>query len=305
MQLQSKTKNLSYLLALALSAGGAAANADSLNGSGAWQSWTANSPVVDSNSAGGGTPYWNNASGDGPKENVGWCLTGGGACTMAAAAPGAVPYYGNGSGAASSMYFTGTANPVTVSLQTVLTTQTTTGGGYDVVGYYLAGSSGKAPSAAALNPLFDSRTSTAGTAATLGTLAMGQNYGFYIENIQGNGTPFATDYFYFMDSTSNTATGSMPADALQHFATFNAGNGIYFLGDVDGDACSGSFQPGTSPCVPSSQFDYNNLMLEVVTSAASSTPEPASLTLIGGALLAMAAVVRRKRNRTFEKTAEN
>lgn len=295
-----RNKNLSRFFALALSAGGVMAHADSLNGNGTWQNWSAANLAADGSSPNAGTPYWNNGSGDGPKANVGWCLAGGGSCSMPAGTVGAIPYYGNGAATASSMYFTSSGAPLTITLQTVMTTQTSTASGYDIFGFYLANSTGKAPSSASLTPLFDSRTNTPGTSFALTTLLPGDNYGFYIENVQGSGTPFVTDYFYFMDSSSNIATGSMPADALQHFATFDAGGGTYFLGDVDGDACSGGFQPGTSPCVPSSQFDYNNLMVQIVAGNVANTPEPASLALMGAGLCVVGAVLRRKKKAEFE-----
>ena len=174
---------------------------------------------------------------------------------MPAGAPGTLPYFGNGSGSASSMYFNSAGGPMNVSLQTLLTTQTSIGNGYDVFGYYLATGDGSAPASVTLNPLFDSRTSAVGAASNL-SITAGQNYGFYIEKIKGDGTQFATDYLYFMDSSANTANGSMPADALQHFAAFQGANGSFFLGDVDADACQNGFQPTNSPCVPASQFDY-------------------------------------------------
>lgn len=292
-----KNKNISCLLALALSAGLATANADSLSGNGTWNSWNTGGLVVDGSSSGIGTPYWNNASGDGPKDNVGWCLTGGGGCTMPAGTPGALSYYGNGSAAASSMYFNATGNPITVTLETLMTTQKSTASGYNIFGYYLAGTSGQAPSVSSLNPLFDSRTSTVGTAVTVSSLAAGDTYGFYIENIQGGGTQYQANYYYFMDSASNMATGSMPADSLQHFAAFDALNGNYFLGDANADSCQNGFQPGTSPCVVATAFDYNDMMVELGTSNA---PEPASLTLIGGGLLLLGTVTRRKLRHSAE-----
>lgn len=294
--------NSLVVIALALSAGSiTVANADSLSGSGTWQSgWTSSTLVVDGNSPNVGTPYWNNISGDGAKANVGWCLAGGGGCTMPAGVPGTLPYLGNGSGSAPLMYFTSTGSPVSVSLQTILTTQTNVASGYDVFGYYVATGDGGAPSGVTLNPLFDTRTSSVGAVSSL-NLTAGQNYGFYIENIKGEGGPYATDYEYFMDSTANTANGSMPADGLQHFAAFAGANGTYFLGDVDGDACQNGFQPSNSPCVPSSQFDYNNMMVEITPGSPSNSPEPASLALMGSGLVFLGAIVRRRKIRLSEK----
>ena len=288
-------KNGLRAFALTLSLGSfVAATADTVVGAnGAWQNnWSQSTLVANSASPNGGTPYWNNASGDGPKDNVGWCLTGGGSCTMSGSPNAALPYFGNGSSSVGTMYFASNGSSLTVSLLDVLTTQTTTAGGYDVFGYYLANTGGTA-SGTNLVPLFDSRTSILGATSNINSIANGQNYGFYIENIQGGGTVYESDYFYFMDSSADYATGAMPADNLQHFAVFQGANS-YFIGDADGDNCQNGFQPGTSPCVPSSQFDFNNLLVQV-SSTALATPEPASLGLAGGALVFLTLLPRRKK----------
>lgn len=291
-----KIKKFSYLLTLALSASGAMTYADTLNGNGSWQNWNASSLVANSSSSTLGTPYWNNGSGDGSSDNVGWCLVGGGNCSMPAGTPGNLPYYGNGSSAPSMLYFTSSGSPVTLTLETVMTSQTNVANGYDIFGYYVANGSGSSTSAT-LNPLFDSRSNSVGNSLTLSSLTAGTNYGFYIENIKGAGTPDQTSYIYLMDSASNMATGSMPADGYQHFAVFNSGNGTYFLGDKDSDACQGSFQPGTSPCVSVSQFDYNDMIVELNTGSNSTTPEPVTIALMGGGLCFIGAFLRSNKKR--------
>lgn len=290
MRFNSNT--LSCLIALVLSASGSLLHADSLGGNGTgWQGWNDGSLVVGS-TTGATTPYWNNASGDGPMANVGWCLTGGGNCSMPAGTPGALSFYGNGFASASKMFFASSGSPIDLTLQTVLTTQLSTAGGYDLFGYYLANESGSAGSGVTLNPLFDSRSDKPGSTRSISGLAPGTTYGFYIENIQGGGTADESDYVYLMDSSGNKSTGAMPADPLQHFAVFQGSYGSYFLGDVDDDACMGDFTTGTSPCVPSSQFDYNNMIVEV-----STTPEPASWALLSAGLGVLATLVLRKQTR--------
>ena len=87
---------------------------------GAFQPWTsavlgpASAPTYTSSTNPG--PYWNNASGDGPTANIGWCLAGGGNCVIASP-PGAIAYYDGSSGAAlQKMAFVSTGMPATVSL---------------------------------------------------------------------------------------------------------------------------------------------------------------------------------------------
>ena len=254
--------------------------------SGTWQGWSSTN-LYSTPGQTPGTPYWNNSSGDGPQANIGWCLAGGGTCTLAAGTPGNLPYLGGPGGSSlSDLFFTASGNGI-VSLQ-VSRTDAKTSLNVSLFGYYLADATG-AP-VGPLHQLFRS-TDAAGSNVTL-PLTAGQNYGFYTENIQGAGTPFETDYFFYMDSALNSASGSMPPDALQHFAAFQSGAN-YFIGTVSADACQNGFLPQTSPCVLSSAFDYNDIVVEL-----GPVPEPASLGLLGGSLVLLALFVRYRNRRS-------
>ncbi|MBV9404817.1 MAG: PEP-CTERM sorting domain-containing protein [Acidobacteriaceae bacterium] len=265
------------------------ADADTITAAGlsaTWQSWSS-ANLYSNPGQTPGTPYWNNSSGDGPKANIGWCLAGGGTCTLAAGVPGNLPYLGgSGGSSAPDLYFTASGNAL-VTLQ-VSSTDAKTSTNVSVFGYYLADSTG-APTGSVVQ-LFSS-TDPAGKTATI-SFTPGQNYGFYTENIQGAGTPYATDYFFYMDSAYNSANGSMPADALQHFAIFQSGPS-YFLGTVSADACQNGFLPQTSPCVLSSAFDYNDIVVQL-----GSVPEPASLGLLGGSLVLVGLFTRYRSRRS-------
>ena len=262
-----------------------AARGDSLNGpAGGWQSWNAAQLTGSSETL--GTPYWNNLSGDGLNANIGWCLVGGGNCSAAGNPSGALPYYGtNTGGALSNLYFTSSGELVTSRLQLILTNANGGANGVDVFGYYLTNSSGTA--LLSRRPVFTASDSI-GSQVVL-PLTAGQNYGFYIENISGLGTPEETDYFFYTDSALNAADGSMPSDMLQHFAIFQASAGAsYVLGMVDGNACQPLFTGMNSPCVPASEFDFNDIVVSLQFTTPgnqSPTPEPVSTGLIGTGLL--------------------
>ncbi len=81
------------------------------------------------------------------------------------------------------------------------------------------------------------------------SMPAGQNYGFFIENVQGFGTAFQTEYIYYMNSAVNLGTGAMPVDNTQHFAIFSSGSN-YYLGATDADACQGSYQPAPVRACP-------------------------------------------------------
>jgi hypothetical protein len=270
-----------------------AIRADTLIGTGgAWQSGWTQAQLVQGTSPTPGTPYWNNLSGDGIQGDIGWCLTGGSPTCVMAGSPGApLPYYGTAAGGSvSSMSFTSSGS--SLSLAAIITNETTAGQ-YDIFGYYVVPTSG----APTLVPLFSTQPGASqamvGSTATL-NLAAGTNYGFYVENVQGAGGPNESDYLFYMNSAlnDNVFDGGTPTagpDSLQHFAIFQNSNG-YVVGDVDAYACASPSQQGSSPCIMASQFDYNDLIVTV----SPTTPEPATLGLMGIGVILGAGLLRRK-----------
>ncbi len=262
-------------------AAGVGANADTLNGAGSWQSWapaattlgTAGSPTY-------GGPFWNNPSGDGSASNVGWCLVGGGGCSMPTP-PGALPYFGNGTSDVNNMSFNSGGSGVTLSLAGVFTTQKTAALGLDAFGYYTLNSSGVVTS-----PTLLFNAGNALSTSTSVSIAPNTNYGFYIENIQGQGTSNETDYWFFMDSTQNTTNRGITLTPLQHVAVFQNGATGYYLGFEDSISGIGD-------------SDYNDMIVQMSVTPTSGVPEPASsalavIGLFGGALV----LYRRKLIRT-------
>ena len=138
-----------------------------------------------------GLYYWNNSSGDGSQSNIGWCMIGGGTCGMAKA-PGPIPFYSVSFTAPSTFYFTSSGLPENLTLRSSVTDQKGVGSPYDVFGYYLANPKGT-PLPGSSQVLFSSNDPI-GTNSTL-NISAGQQYGFFIENIQGPNTPDQTTYW--------------------------------------------------------------------------------------------------------------
>ena len=283
------------LLAALLTFGALTATGDTLNGAGGdWETWSAGQ-LYSSSGQTPGTPYWNNKSGDGAAGNIGWCLTGNGICNMASQ-PGTLPYYGStGGGSLPTMYFTSSGELTSTALRVTLTDAIGGPRGIDVFGYYLTNAAGTA----VINPMpIFSSSDPSGTSFTLPVLPGGQNFGFYIENVQGQGTPEETDYIFFMNAASNTASRElMPVDGFQHFVIFQQAPEHYFIGTVDGDACQPPYNGINSPCVPADEFDFNDMVVELTTAPLKSSPEPASGALVCGGLVLAAAWVRRRKSR--------
>lgn len=251
---------------------GIPASADTLNGAGgSWQTWTSSTLATT------GGPYWNNSSADGPESNIGWCLLGTGNCSMQNAPGAALPFFGNGNAAVSTMSFTTGANPITISLRGVFTSQSNPAGGLDNFGYYTVGAGGAITSP---TELLDASQSLGSTATF--TLAPNTTYGFYLENTQGKGQPNETDYWFYMDSTQDADTNGAPLPSYQHFAVFQDGSN-YYIGIEDTFSTTGLVDQ-----------DYNDLILEMSTSP--TAPEPASCVLSAFALLGFAAFLRTRKH---------
>lgn len=253
-----------------------AAKPDVLNGGGGWQSWnvsttlgTASSPIYSGQSGG---PYWNNKSGDGPTMGIGWCLTGGGQCSISNP-PGAIPFYGNGNAAVSDMWFSTGGSGVSITLRGIFTTQTSIPNGIDYFGYYLANSTG-APIAGTFHQLLSAGATP--PASTSFVLPSATNYGFYLENVQGQGGAFQTNYYFFMDESSDMNNRGNAMESFQHFAIFNDTSSLY-IGIEDGYI--------------NSDMDYNDMILQV---SSTPVPEPSAPALAGLGLLAFGYLVLRR-----------
>ena len=274
------------LLAAVSGAVGTAAKADTLNG-GVLIPWNPNVLYGTPNYI-PGLYYWNNNSGDGNQANIGWCLIGGVQCGMQNP-PGRIPFYTapSGSSAPADMYFSSAGQTLQLTLDATVTNQKNGGSGADFFGYYLTDSSGMQIS----NPVILFNSSQAlGSTLLLSGLSSGQNYAFFIDNIQGYGTNAPqTTYSFYMNPAANASSGAMPADSMQHFAVFQNGS-TFYLGTVDGDACAGMYNVNNSPCILASVFDYNDMVVQISPVA----PEPASAGLFALGI-AVAGVLARRR----------
>ncbi|HEY3454762.1 MAG TPA: DUF4114 domain-containing protein [Bryobacteraceae bacterium] len=252
--------------ALLLASLGVPAAADTIMGAGSFHSWSVSTLGPAANPTFGG-PYWNSQSGEGNTGNIGWCLTGSVVCSIANP-PGAISFFGDGNNAVSNMFFGNSFGSVEVSLLGNFTSQTGGPDGVNYLGWYALQSDGTLG-------LMQTLWSSAALVGASAVFSPGGNYGFFIENVKGLGTPFEADYFWFMN-TAFTSTGGTAVDPAnhQHFAVFSPGPNQFVLGMEDAT-------PG--------DLDFNDMIVQV----SAGVPEPAPAALMGGALLLCILPLRR------------
>ncbi|MGA8025518.1 MAG: PEP-CTERM sorting domain-containing protein [Bryobacteraceae bacterium] len=250
-------KQLSSAALLFAGAGFAFADTVNVTGQSASAIWQTWTTAQLNNS---GTPFWNNLSWDGPNKNVGFCLAGAANCGMTAA-PGALPYVGQANGKAfSDFYFNSTGGTVTATMQAQIAGDAQ----YDGLGWYNVSN----PSQYGL--LFSGVTAAGATT----TFTPSTEYGLFFYN-KASGI---NDIFL---SQSSSALSN--DQGYQHFAVFDGGAGNFYVGAED---------------LPSSHtdFDYNDMLIEMQTQPASAAPEPGPMALVGAGLIGMGMIFRRKRS---------
>jgi hypothetical protein len=216
-----------------------------------WQNWTT-AQLNDS-----GTPFWNHASFDGTRKNIGDCLTSAAPCGITNP-PGAIPYLGTSTGAAfPEFYFNSTGGSVTATLAGGITASSN-----DIFGWYNISNPSQ------LNVIFAGGAAVGQTV----TFTPSAQYGLFLRNA----TPgFLNTYL----SQSDLAASSDPTN--QHLAAFQQSAGVYYIGSED-------FSVG-------SDLDYNDVIVRLSSTIAN--PEPVSILLVGSGLVGFGfAGYRRRRS---------
>jgi hypothetical protein len=178
-----------------------AAQADTITGSGGWQSWSTGN--LNEND----TPYWDQTSWDGSQMNIGYCLTASGNCTqLGASAPGALPYWGNANGTADPDFYFNSTSSSNAAVELAIAGNA----GSNIFGWYDTATG-------TLHPLFTG----ASPGATI-TFTPSATYGFYLDDPKTGGGIWYTQ-------SSLNASGQT---ADQHFAVFEQGS-TFWIGAED------------------------------------------------------------------------
>jgi hypothetical protein len=231
-------------------------SADNLSGNGQWESW----------SAGQATPQ------------ISWCTARSAGCVVTTP-KGAIDYYETSNGnlaPPTNMSFLGSAQLMDLSFSF---NSAALGPGTDKVGLYVETQAG---TIASMRPLFSTAEQNSNI---LVAVSSGLQYGFYVENVQRQGTRKETDKYYFMNASLNRSnTGALSAD--QHFAIYNSlSTDTYFIGIEN-------------PSLSSPNMVFTSMLLRARYPAAvpppPQAPEPAGATLASIGLAAMALLWVRK-----------
>jgi hypothetical protein len=255
--LLTRRTSVSFLFAMfALIAASAQVQADTIAPGGSFQSWNASTLSTT------GGPYWNNASSDSANANIGWCLAGGGSCSIAGT-PGAIGFYGVGNSAVSNIFFNGTGATVSVTFLGGVA------GFADTFGWYAIN-----PANPNVVPPAASQHAIAGNSHTATPTPVGQTMTFNA----GAGS----DYGFYLNNGSQTffSQSSLNSDSTQHFAIFTDGTSFYI---------------GSEDVAGGGDRDYNDMLVKITPSAPggpTDVPEPMSMSMLGGGLIVLGGLIR-------------
>ena len=218
-----------------------------------------------------GTGQWESVSASQVSADIGWCTAGSSGCVVSTAAGTMSAYVGSGGSSASNISFVGSAQQSAISLSV---NAANLGPGVDTVGFYVLSQAG---TIASMVPMF---TTASQNTNVLLSVSSGAQYGFYVENSQGQ--------YYFTDSSLNSSksgTSALVAGGGQSFSLYSSGNTDY-VDFNNAITLAVNYSGSTSTVTPVPLGP---------TPAADPAPEPASTALacLGLGLLGFLAVRKR------------